>query len=124
MPMSLKTVLNTFLLLMDKVLKDLTFRSLLCYLVYRMDYVDIMSNSCEQHLKEVVRRFESSGLKLNPKKCAFATDKAIFLGHEISKDGPHSDRVDSINNFSIPTNAKELRCALDMLNKVRTVSPD
>ena len=84
LPMGLKTAPNSFQLLMDKVLKGLTFKSVLCY----MDDVVIVSDSFERHLKdisEVMSRLESSGLKLNPKKCTFATNKAIFLGHEISK---------------------------------------
>ena len=75
--MGLKTAPNSFQLLMDKVLKGLTFKYLLCY----MDDV-IVSDSFERHLKdisEVMSRLESSGLKLNPKKCTFATNKAIFL---------------------------------------------
>lgn len=99
--MGLNTAPNSFPLLMDKVLKGLTFKSVLCY----MDDVVIISDSFEQHLKdisEVMSRLESSGLNLNPKKCTFATNKAVSLGHELSLNGirPPLNRVDSIKNFA------------------------
>lgn len=62
---------NLFLLLMDKVLLGLTFKSLLCYL----DDICIISETIEQHLSdfhEVLNMSKSSGLKLRPTKCKFA----------------------------------------------------
>lgn len=55
--MGLKTAPNSFQLLMDKVLKGLTFKSVLCYI----DVV-IVYDSFEQHLQdihEVLGRLES-----------------------------------------------------------------
>lgn len=76
-----------------------------------------VSHSFEQYLQdihEVLGRLESSDLKLNPRKCTFATNKTVFLRYEISWDGirPPSDRADSIKSFPIPSTAKELRCTL------------
>lgn len=67
-----------------------------------------VSHSFEQYLQdihEVLGRSESSDLKLNPRKCTFATNKTVFLRYEISWDGirPPSDRVDSIKIFPIPS---------------------
>lgn len=82
-----------------------------------MDDVVIVSHSFEQYLQdihEVLGRLESSDLKLNPRKCTFASNKTVFLRHKISRDGirPPSDRVDSIKSFPIPPTAKELRCTI------------
>lgn len=47
-------------------------------------------DSFEQHLQdihEVLGMLESQGLKLNPRKCTFATNKTVFLGHETSQYG-------------------------------------
>jgi len=77
LPMGLKTAASSFQLLMDKVLHGLTFRSVLCYL----DDVCVISESYEQHLadlKEVLGRFRDVGLKLGPKKCAFAQQRCEF----------------------------------------------
>lgn len=79
--MGLKTPPNSFQSLMDKVSRDLTFKSVLC----NMDDVFFVSDSFEQHLQdihEVLSRLESPGLKLNPRKCTFATNKTVFLGPE------------------------------------------
>lgn len=124
LPMGLKTAPNSFQLLMDKVLKGLVFKSVLCYL----DDAIIVSETFEQHLKdinEVLDRFRSAGLRLGPRKCKFACNKAIFLGHEISKYGirPPADRVEAIKHYPIPTNVKELRRALGLLNWFRKFIP-
>ncbi|VDI18008.1 Hypothetical predicted protein [Mytilus galloprovincialis] len=80
LPMGLKTAPNTFQLLMDKVLRGLKFRTCLCYL----DDVLICSETFEKHLddiKEIFKRFRDAGLKLGQKKCHFASETCIFLGH-------------------------------------------
>lgn len=120
LPMGLKTAPNTFQLLMDKVLHGLKFKSCLCYL----DDVLICSETFEQHmsdLKEVFMRFRNAGLKLGPKKCSFAAQSCIFLGHQISKDGirPPPDRVKAITEFPCPKNVKELRRILGLFNWFR-----
>ena len=66
LPMGLSSGPASMQLLMDKVLKGLTFRSCLCYL----DDVLIVSESFDNHiadLNEVFTRLENAGLKLGPK---------------------------------------------------------
>ena len=115
--MGLKTSPNSFQLLMDKVLNGLSFRNTLCYL----DDVLVFSETFEQHLKdlqEVFSRFYSAGLKISPQKCKFAQRKCTFLGHEISKEGikPPGDRLRAISDFSEPTNTKEFKRYLGLMN--------
>ena len=118
LPMGLKTSPNSFQLLMDKVLNGLSFRNTLCYL----DDVLVFLETFEQHLKdlqEVFSRFYSAGLKLSPQKCKFAQQrKSTFLGHEISKEGIRQpgDRLRAISDFSEPTNMKELKRYLGLMN--------
>ena len=86
MPMGLSSSPSSFQLLMDKVLRGLTFQSCLCYL----DDVLIFSETFSEHiadLQEIFTRLRSAGLKLNPKKCAFAQESCIYLGHHISNNG-------------------------------------
>ncbi|CAG2216608.1 Retrovirus-related Pol polyprotein from transposon 297 [Mytilus edulis] len=123
--MGLHTAPNSFQLLMDKILRGLTFKSCLCYL----DDVLICSETFEQHmsdLQEVFDRFRNAGLKLNPQKCTFANSSAIFLGHHISKEGirPPPDRVRALNEFPPPQNVKQLRRALGMFNWFRKFIPN
>ena len=77
LPMGLKTSLNSFQLLMDRVLNGLSFKSTLCYL----DDVLIFSETYDQHMKdlqEVFDRFRQAGLKLSSQKCKFAQRRTIF----------------------------------------------
>ena len=120
LPMGLSTAPNSFQLLMDKVLKGLTFRSCLCYL----DDVLIVSESFENHMsdiQEVLDRFRAAGLKLNPAKCHFAQDSCVFLGHMISSEGirPPPDRVKAIIDLPIPRDANELRRTMGLFNWFR-----
>lgn len=74
-PMGLHTSPNSFQLLMDKVLRGLTFKSCLCYL----DDVLIFSETYEQHLADLDQffyRFRQAGVKIESKKVLF---RQIFL---------------------------------------------
>jgi hypothetical protein len=89
------------------VLHGLQFKTCLCYL----DDVRICTETFEQHLEalnEVFRRFRNAGLKLGPRKCVFAAQSCIFLGHQISKDGIHPppDRVDALLKIPPTKNQK------------------
>lgn len=120
LPMGLSTSPNSFQLLMDKLLRGLTYKSVLCYL----DDVIVCSNTFDQHLSdlcEVFQRFRDAGLKLNPTKCTLARDQCVFLGHHISKDGirPPSARLDIIRAYPTPTSQKQLRRAMSLFNWFR-----
>ena len=124
-PMGLHTSPNSFQLLMDKILRGLTFRSCLCYL----DDVLIFSETYEQHLSdlnEIFDRFRKAGLKLNPQKCSFAKSSCIYLGHHISKDGikPPPNRVNALMNYPPPKNIKQLRRILGMFNWFKKYIPN
>ena len=124
-PMGLHTSPNSFQLLMDKILRGLTFQSCLCYL----DDVLIFSETYSQHisdLQDVFPRFRQAGLKLNPQKCSFAKSSCIFLGHHISKEGirPPPDRVNALVNYPSPRNVKQLRRALGLFNWFKKYIPN
>ena len=125
LPMGLKTSPNSFQLLMDKVLKGLTFKSVLCYI----DDILVASETFSQHLddlQEVFDRLKAAGLKIEPKKCHFAQRKCMFLGHEISRDGitPPDSKVEYILNLSPPSNQKELRRIMGLFNWFRKFLPN
>ncbi|KAK3106454.1 hypothetical protein FSP39_020404 [Pinctada imbricata] len=125
LPMGLRTSPNTFQLLMDKVLRGLTFQAVLCYL----DDVLCISETFDEHMKvldEIFKRFKAAGLKLNPKKCKFAQSEVCYLGHSISSKGisPPKDRVEAIQSFSRPHNIKALRRFLGMVGWFRKFIPN
>jgi hypothetical protein len=107
--MGLSTAPASFQLLMNKVLRGLTFKSCLCYL----DDVLICSETFEQHVKNinaVFSRFRSAGLKLGHSKLSFVQESCVFFGHLISKDGirPPPDRAKAIQDYP-PGHLKILR---------------
>ena len=53
LPMDLKTSPNSFQLLMDKVLRGISFKSALCYL----DDMLIISETFEQHMQDLQKVF-------------------------------------------------------------------
>ncbi|CAC5414435.1 unnamed protein product [Mytilus coruscus] len=114
LPMGLSSAPVSMQLLMDKVLKGLTFRSCLCYL----DDILIVSETFEDHigdLNEVFNRPATAELKLGPKKCSFAQSSLI------SKDGiqPPADRVSAVLDMPSPTSVKDLRRAIGLFNWFR-----
>ena len=125
-PQGLRTSPNSFQLLMDKILHNLTFTCVLCYL----DDICIFSETFEQHisdLHEVLSRLQTAGLKLKAKpKCKFAFPECVFLGHSISKAGisPPSDRIELLKDYPVPKNRKELQRALGMFNWFRKYIPN
>ena len=126
LPQGLRTSPNSFQLLMDKILHNLTFTCVLCYL----DDICIFSETFEQHisdLHEVLSRLQNAGLKLKAKpKCKFAFPECVFLGHSISKAGisPPSDRIELLKDYPVPRNRKELQRALGMFNWFRKYIPN
>ena len=125
LPMGLKTSPNSFLLLMDRVLNGLSFRSTLCYL----DDVLIFSETFEQHmqdLQEVFSRFSQAGLKLSSQKCKFVQRKCLFLGSEISSAGIHvpEDRLTAVSEYPKPKNAKALKRYLGLMNWFKKFIPN
>lgn len=44
------------------------------------------------HLDEFLSRIQLAGLKLNPRKCHFARNHVVFLGHVVSRDGLQPDQ--------------------------------
>ena len=39
------------------------------------------------HLRQILRTFQTEKFHANPKKCAFCTDKIVFLGFIASSEG-------------------------------------
>lgn len=82
MPMGLTNAPPTCQRLMEMVLRGLSWKTCLVYLN------DVLVYS---RLTEILSRFQSSGLKLNPSKCCFAKEQVQFLGHIVSKNGIQPD---------------------------------
>jgi hypothetical protein len=75
----------------------------------------------EDHItsfKEVFNRLKQAGLKVNAKKSFFMKSELEYLRYWISKQGvsPMTKKVNAITNIATPTNKKELRHFIGMVN--------
>ena len=72
----------------------------------------------ESHLRKVLQTLQDSGLYLNAKKCIIAEEKVEFLGHSIGADGVGvmDSKVEAIINLPRPTNRKELKRFIGLVN--------
>ena len=86
-----------------------------------IDDVIVSAGSEQEHLKrleEVLKRLSEAGLRLQRKKCQFATSSVVYLGHHITADGvrPTTDKVSAIDRAPEPKNLKELQAWLGLVN--------
>jgi len=115
MPFGLCNAPATFQRLMDKVLRDYVWQSVVVY----MDDVNVFSKSWKDHLDHLRNVFEcikKAGLKLNPEKCKFGSEELKFLGHIIKKEGIQMDpeKLEAVSNFPIPKNLTQLKSFLGL----------
>lgn len=82
-------------------------------LVYAKDLDELY-----EELESVLSRLREAGLKLSKDKVKIAVEKATFVGHEISGDGtaPKASRFQGIERLKMPTNKKEARSFVGVVN--------
>ncbi|XP_058796647.1 uncharacterized protein K02A2.6-like [Phymastichus coffea] len=78
------------------------------------------SNDIEhlENLKEVCKRMENAGLRINKEKCNFMKDKIDILGHVIDKNGLHKaySKVKAVLEAPQPENKKQIQSFLGLVN--------
>lgn len=79
----------------------------------------------EDHLREVFKRLKKYGMLVNTSKCVFGAHEVKFLGYLITEKGcrPLDSKVQAVKNFPCPTNVRQLRGFLGMLNFYRRFLP-
>ena len=108
MPFGLTNAGASFCRLMEMVIGDQQFVTLLFYL----DDICIFANSANQMLDRielVFSRLKQYQLKIKPKKSFFQTEVS-FLGHILSAKGilPNPEKVDKVRDLPIPKTSKEV----------------
>lgn len=95
MPFGIKTAAAIFQKTMENILSGIP--NVVCY----QDDITVTGKNLTEHietLKIVLKKLQSSGLKLNAEKCAFFQTKISYLGFTIDKHGltKNEDRVKSV----------------------------
>lgn len=108
---------QTFQRLGERILAGINPLYSMCYLddflIYSPDFESHMI-----HLEEVLQRLKRANLKISAAKCTFAASQIRFLGFMINAEGhtPDPSRIAAIAEMRAPSNAKELKSVLGVLN--------
>ena len=109
MPFGLTNAGASFCRLMEMVIGDQQFVTLLFYL----DDICIFTNSADQMLDQielVFSRLQQYQLKIKPKKSFFFQTEVSFLGHILLAKGisPNPEKVDKVWDWPVPKTSKEV----------------
>ena len=116
-PFGWKNSPAVFQAMMDMVLSDGISGG---YVTVYMDDILVHSQNVSQHaehLREVFNVIRDHRLVLNPEKCVIGASEVQFLGHILSPSGirPAPDKLEHIQELSIPETREQLRSALGLL---------
>ena len=125
MPFGLTNAGASFCRLMEMVIGDQQFVTLLFYL----DDICIFTNSADQMLDQielVFSRLKQYQLKIKPKKSFFFQTEVSFLGHILSAKGisPNPEKVDKVQDWPIPKTPKEVHSFIGLASYYRRFIPN
>jgi hypothetical protein len=85
-----------------------------------VDDFNVHNESWEEHLQHldvVFYTLKEVNLKLNPKKCCFATKGITFLGHLVNKEGTRldPDKIEAVLHFPEPKTITNIRSFLGLI---------
>ena len=119
MPFGIRSAPALFQNLMSSILRDLTWKSVICYL----DDILLYSGPDEHVdiLAQVLDRFRRANLRLNGKKCNFFLPSIDYLGFTIDHYGVRiqEGKLDAIKNFARPDSQRKVRELIGFTNFFR-----
>lgn len=119
LPMGVSVSPDIFQHRMSSLMDGLTFVR-----TYLDDLLTITKGSFDDHLQKlhiVLERLRNAGLKINAEKSFFARSELEYLGYWVTREGiqPMPKKVKAILNIESPTNRKQLRRFIGMVNFYR-----
>ena len=125
MPFGLTNARASFCRLMEMVIGDQQFVTLLFYL----DDICIFANSADQMLDRielVFSRLKQYQLKIKPKKSFFFQTEVSFLRHVLSAKGilPNPEKVDKVRDWPIPKTSKEVHSFIGLASYYHRFIPN
>ena len=121
LPMGASNAPDIFQAKMGSLFQDLEFVR-----AYLDDLLIISSSTFEDHLDKlgkVLQRLQDKGLRINAPKSTFATDEIEYLGYTLTRQGikPQTEKVSAILALQPPTNVKQLRRVLGIVQYYRDI---
>ena len=119
LPMGVAGSPDIFQAKMSELMVDLEFVR-----TYLDDLLTITKSNLSDHLdkiRKVLTRLREAGLKVNAEKSKFCAHETDYLGYILTRDGikPQSKKIEAILAINPPTNVKELRRFLGMVQYYR-----
>jgi hypothetical protein len=119
LPMGVKIAPSFAQAVMIRLFRDLDYVE--CFID---DIAIFTKGPFKQHLKDTqicLARLDRSNFSIKPKKCFFAIKEVEYLGHIITPDGvkPQPKKVDAILRLAPPSNPRQLRQFIGMVNYYR-----
>lgn len=99
------------------------------YVFVYLDDIIVATNSFEKHfeiLDELAKRITKAGLTISVEKSRFCMKVLKYLGYIVNAEGilPDPDKVQSILNYPIPKNIKDIRRLIGLTGWYRRFIPD